>query len=261
LGGAWLKVFEIGRARRHLRKAVALQRKNAVDGAIGAYNNLADLELHVGRLDYAQRALQNIEERSARVSSEVGYGCVLMTQCHIALLRQTYPQAIAVADRTIAWARPRGDRVIEGEGLRCKGMAQLACGQDAVETLTLSQRALAEGGAADTARDAAAMLSLAHARAGHPKPAIELARQVMSLGDMAPASLWAAAQALHLAGADAHAAHALRQAHDGFQERIRRLSTPGDREAFAAIPPHRELVAAHANGVWPQRLHEALVSS
>lgn len=257
LGGACINLFRIEDARRHLRKAVALYRERDVEATIASYNNLADAELEIGRVDSAETALHALEAEARRGKSWSGYGYALLIRCQAALVRENYAVTLALADDAISGAVEHSDRLIEGEANRCKGTAQLCGGETATETLERAHQILSEIGATDGAQRAAAQLSLAYARAGAGARAFDLARTVLSADVASPAVLWPVARALHDLADDAMAAQALRRAFETFDLRRESLRSEGDRKAYALLPWHRELVATHASGVWPGERHSS----
>ncbi|MBV8068178.1 MAG: AAA family ATPase, partial [Candidatus Eremiobacteraeota bacterium] len=253
LGSALGSLLRVEKAREHLSKAIDLYRRCDTVGLFVAYNNLATIELEVGRHDLASAALEGIEAVLAEGESAFGRACATLIACELAAQREESQMAMELAERAMAAATARQDELFEGESLRCMGSLLRAAGRVA-EALPVLERALENFkhlGLETNANRAEAELALAYALAGDAR-ASSLVDAVLarheSHADAAdsPLVLWPLAQALDALRRPAEAGMVLRRAHAAFEARKRRLRG-SDRQAFIGTPINAALRRAYAS--------------
>jgi DNA-binding SARP family transcriptional activator/tetratricopeptide (TPR) repeat protein len=253
LGGALGMLFNVEDARHHLREAIELYRSSDTPNLCIAYNDLATIELEVGRVELAERALAGIEEVLARSDSAFGRACASLIACELATQREEHASATELADAAVAAATARGDDLFVGEALRCKGTSLRANGRapEAIPVLERSLEIFRRLSLPATVARVEAELSLACALAGDSRAA-SFADQSLRLESDAqaadsPLALWPLAQALQIIGRPAEAQAMLRRAHDAFQARRKRLRGRRDRLAFSEAPMNAALQRAYAS--------------
>jgi DNA-binding SARP family transcriptional activator/tetratricopeptide (TPR) repeat protein len=252
LGGALGSLFDVDRARRHHREAIELYSRCDTNGLFIAYNNLASLELEVGRIDNAQRVLDALETELAREAIVYRRASVSLVASELAALRGETVAAIDLADDAITAARACENPVFEGEALRCKGVALRAVGRVAEAAPALERCvAIFERLKLDAfAARATAELALAWALAGDQR-AVSLADESLASCDSgsiadSPLVLWPLSQAFDANGRSGQARALLCRAHDAFRSRLARMRDRRDRTAFSRIPANAALERAYA---------------
>jgi hypothetical protein len=254
VGGALVHLFRVAEARRHLNRAIELYRDTDVTGAAIAFNNLASLELEVGRLDYVDRAVEEMERLLAQSDVQSMQECLELLRCDVALRRLQYAAALKRANDLVARAAARQNALLEGEGWRCVGVALKALGRlpEAADALERAQALLVHIGAADSAARVSALFAHACGLAGDSRAATLAAEAFRQLATsptaIPPSAFWTVAQAFAVAGRTDEYRATLRRAHEQFLMQERMLRSPVDRAAFAAVPGNAELLRAFGNG-------------
>jgi tetratricopeptide (TPR) repeat protein len=244
--------FDVGRARRHLHEAIQLYQLCDANGLVAAYNDLASVELDVGRVENAQRALDGLKAVVAESPSLYGTACARLIACEIAEQLGESSAAIELAEEALAAAIVREYDLFEGEALRCKGVSLRAIGR-VTEALPALERSLAIFGRLmleGSAKRAAAELSLAYACAGDVR-ASALIDETMASSEQGPPDvdsrqvLWPLAQALDLTGRTIEARAMLQRAYAVFETRRHRLRNPRDKMAFSRLRENAALQRAY----------------
>ncbi len=252
VGGAFIHLFRVAEARRHLKQAIDLYRDSDVNGAAIAYNNLATLELDIGRLDRVDAALAAMDELVRQSEAASQRECLELLRCDVALRRFQYDAALQGARALAARAAARQDALIEGEAWRCAGVALVALGRaaEAIEAFERAQSLLLQMGAADSSARVSAELARACALAGDLRAATmaagALQRLEASPTAIPPAAFWTVAQGFAAIGRTQEYRAALRCAHQQFVAQEKMLRADADRAAFAAISGNAELLRAFA---------------
>ena len=254
VGGAFVHLFRVTEARRHLKRAIELYRDTDVNGAAIAFNNLASLELDVGRLDRVNSALEAMEELVGRSDAASQREGLELLRCDLALRCFQHDVALQRAGNLVERAAARQNTLLEGEGWRCAGAALLALGRvpDAIDALERAQSLLLRIGAADSSARVSAEFARACALGGDPRAetlaAEALQRLAASATSIPPSAFWTVSQAFAAIGRADESRAVLQRAHAQFVAQAHRLRAPADRSAFAAIPGNaallRELAAA-----------------
>jgi DNA-binding SARP family transcriptional activator/tetratricopeptide (TPR) repeat protein len=255
VGGAFVHLFNVASARRHLNRAFALYRDADVNGAAIALNNLATLELDVGRLDRVDRALEATQQFLEQSDCESQYECLDLLRCDVDLQRFHYDAALKRADDLVERAAARQNILLEGEGWRCVGVALKGLGR-AAQAIAVLERAvelLWRIGAVDSAVRASAQLAHASALGGDPR-ALSLAEEALrrlieARTAIPPSAFWTVARAFAEAGCVPEYRTTLVRAHEQFVSQERMLRAAADRAAFAALPGNAELLRAFTESV------------
>ena len=253
VGGAFVHLFRVASARRHLNLAIELYRDTDVNGAATALNNLASLELDVGRLDRVGRALEAMEHLLERSDAASQRECLELLQCDAALRRFRYDAVLQRANDLVARAAARQNFLLEGEGWRCVGVALKALGRapEAIEALARAEELLARIGATDSLARVGAEFAHACAIGGDFRSVtaatVALHRLEVSATAIPPSSYWTVAQAFAAAGHTEAYRATLWRAHQQLVTQQKMLRGAADRAAFAALPGNAELLRAFRN--------------
>lgn len=254
VGGAFAQLFEVALARHHLDCAVELYRASDVNGAAIAYNNLATLELDVGRLDRVDRVVREMHEVVADSEAVTSAEYVRLVECEVALRRKNYTSASTLAEGIVESADRRSDPLLEGEGLRCLGTAFAALGRtkEAVAALERAVERLQAIGAGGSGVRARVELARACALAGDVRAASFADDALRSIVEeraaTPPSAFWALAQAFEAAGRAGDARDALARGREAFAAQSGRLRSAADRAAFAALPGNADVLSAFSEG-------------
>lgn len=253
LGSALGVIFEVGGARQHLYSAIELYQRCDRSGLLTAYNDLATVELEVGRVENAQSALDELRAVDGEAPSLYGNACTLLIACEIATQRAELTTAVKLAEDAVAAAAARNHDLFEGEALRSKGVSLRTIGHttDAVPPLERCLAIFRHLKLEESAKRAAAELSLACALAGDSARASALIDETLASCELGPAEspqvLWPLSQALAVTGRAAQARAILCKAHSAFETRRRQLRNRRDKAAFSQIPANAELERAYAS--------------
>lgn len=245
-------LLDLQSARDHLRAAIELYRGRNVRGRFLAYNNLARIEMLVGRVDNAQRVLDEIAEAFPETSIDQRAMANLIAS-ELARHRGNFSNAIALADSAISVASENGNALFEAEAVLCKGRSLRASGRFAEAMAPLERCTAIHRGSGLTAQAqrAIAELTLACALAGDARTATLADEILASLqsGGAEPdlLALWPLSQALTAIGRTAEGRKILSRAHDEFQKRLKRLRSRRDRMAFSQLRENVELERAYAS--------------
>jgi DNA-binding SARP family transcriptional activator/tetratricopeptide (TPR) repeat protein len=258
VGAACVMLFRVEDARLHLTAAVEACEDRDTGSLPGAYNNLATLELDVGRFAVAEQLAVALEAVAKIRNIPSGLTYAALIRCELALRRADYLAALDCARQLIDLARERADTLFEAEGLRCRGVAlrELGDAKAAVAALSAAYGKLTKIETHEYARMALAELALACAFAQDARAqqfADEAAASIdaASVGIVRVAILWTLARTLHTLCRFERARGMLERAHDEFVRQAAQLSNGEDQRAFAEVPANVTLARAYAEGIWP----------
>jgi tetratricopeptide (TPR) repeat protein len=243
----------------HLQTAVRLcEELGTRDGVTRSLCNLGSLLQDCGLYDEARP----IQERARVMAAELAAGDLAVScELNLGLIQEGLGDAAAArdrAERALAESTRLGVKRYIAASLAQRGAARRRLGEihEAIADLSRAVELAREAGRpADVAEwlGHAALAYLSAGRTDDARGAVEDALGATAAAFVPlPAQLyWVAAQVYHTAGDAAACDRALARAREEFRSRSEALPEERWRAAYAAIPTHREIVAAAERSEWP----------